>query len=536
MENNKFLTKLKNENNLTTTENGAAALKSTFNACLDAFGSLGAMRQSSAEDIISTFDRAFIENQELAMRMLFYIRDIRGGQGERNTFRILTKHIAFEHPELITNNFKNFLEFGRGDDLAKLIEAPIAEDVAAFIKKQLAADMKAMRNNEPVSLLAKWLPSENTSSLNTKLLAKKLRELMKMTPRTYRKKLVELRTYIDIVETKMSKRQWSDIEYDKLPSKAAMRYSNAFFLHDEAGYTDYIKDLADGKAKINAKTLYPADIIEQVHTLVETEYTESMKVDKKLTAKFKKNRILYDALWKALPDYFTEHPDESALCMVDTSGSMFREPYNVALSLGIYCADKCKGPFHNHFLTFAEKPELVELIGNDIFDKVKNTKSINAGNTDIESAFELILNTALKNDLKSEDLPNKLYIISDMQFDEARGKDNIWSNTPAKSLTFMQEMRKRFEDAGYTMPSIVYWNVRESRCGMFQETVDGENIAMVSGYSPMLFEAVIKGTVIETVKTEDGKTVKREKIDPVEVMTKTLMSERYDCVYTGVSA
>ena len=116
------------------------------------------------------------------------------------------------------------------------------------------------------------------------------------------------------------------------------------------------------------------------------------------------------------------------------------------------------------------------------------------------------------------------------QTDEARGEDNIWNNTSAKSLTFMQEMRKRFEDTGYTMPSIVYWNVRESRYGMFQETVDGENIVMVSGYSPMLFEAVIKGTVIETVKTEDGKTIKREKIDPIEVMTKTLMSERYDSV------
>ncbi len=234
---NKMLNSLKNQNNLTTTENGAVALKSTMNACLDAFGSLGAMRNSDPETIIATFDKAFAENQELAMRMLFYMRDIRGGQGERNTFRILARHLAFEHPELITANLENVLKFGRGDDLAKLTETAVAKDVAKFIKQQLQRDKQAMRENKPVSLLAKWLPSENTSSFETKKLATTIRELIGMSPRVYRKTLSELRGYIDIVERKMSKKQWDDIEYDTLPAMAAMRYSNAFFAHSEENYS-----------------------------------------------------------------------------------------------------------------------------------------------------------------------------------------------------------------------------------------------------------------------------------------------------------
>ena len=520
-----FLNALKQMDNFTKTENGAVALSSTGHAVLDAFGSLAAMKDSPEEDILRTWQAAFSEDKELAMRLLFYVRDIRGGQGMRRVFRVIVKNMAYVQKDLIIKNLDNFLFFGRGDDVLCLLDTPIKQDVILWIGKVLVEDAKA----EYPSLLAKWLPSENASSAQTKAYAREIIKGLNITPRAYRRVLSKLRKRIGIVETLMSQNRWEEIQFDKLPSRASMIYSDAFMRHVEENYINYLKKLAEGDAKVNAGALFPVDIIHKVAEKVGYSWRENnIKLQ---------DIYLLTAMWKALPDYFGD-TEETGLCVVDTSGSMSGTPLEVAVSLGMYCADKAKGPFHGNFITFSSKPKLQQIIGDTIVDKYRNL--IRADwemNTDLEAVFDLILNTAVANNMAPEDLPTKLYIISDMQFDDARGNGgSYWNrNYSYAPRTFMDRMKLRYARYSYTMPAIVYWNVRASKCGMFQQTFEGENCAMVSGYSPSLFKAVIEGTewveeeVVDT-KTGEKKTIVKQKIDPIEVMKTTLMNERYDRV------
>ena len=511
-----FLKNLKEMDNFTFTENGAVALKSTGNGVLDAFGSLAAMKDRDEETILRTWYNAFFEDKELAMRLLFYVRDIRGGQGMRRVFRVIARNMAINHPKYIVDNLDNFLFFGRGDDVLCLLETPIENEVIDWIAKVLEEDITAVKEDKYPSLLAKWLPSINTSSMEAKYFGRKIAKGLGVSEKEYRQMLSKLRTKIGIVESLMSQNKWDKIDFEKLPAKAAMIYSDAFMRHVQDNYIDYLKKLASGDAKVNSASLFPVDIIHKLRT-----FGRQIKL---------KDKYLMDAMWNALPNYF-EGLEETGICCVDTSGSMYGTPVEVSTSLGIYCADKCKGPFKNHYITFDYHPQLVELKGDNIVDKVKSMPCINPANTDLEAVFDLILNTAVANNTPQEDLPSKLYIISDMQFDEARGAENRRTKKPEP---FMETMKKKFADAGYSLPAIVYWNVRASDCGMFQETFEGENCAMVSGYSPSLFKSVIDGTEIEVeeVVTETGevKKVEKQKIDPMVVMKTTLMNERYNRV------
>lgn len=516
-----FLDYLKKEFNYTETENGAVALSSTMNACLDAFGSLGAMKNSDEHQIIGTFSKAFYEDRATAMRILFYIRDVRGGQGMRRVFRICLSWLAVNYPEYVINNLDNIIEYGRGDDFVCLIdddeyvvESHVKEAALAKMVEILGDDYKrAFFHDNNISLLAKWAWSINTSSKKSKRLGKMLCKAMGISEKEYRQILSYLRNYINVVETKMSANKWNYIYYNKVPGTASLKYSNAFMRHDEEGYSDYIKELAKDPSKAKANTLFPAELIKGVF-------------DHKVS---NKDRVLYNAYWEALPNYF-ESREETGICMCDTSGSMCGEPLLVSISLGLYCADKCKGPFKNHFITFDTQPTLQEINGKDLYEKVHSIRCINPWNTNLEAALQVILDTAIRNHCTNDELPNKLYIISDMQFDEACDPSYRKSE---KKATFMQEMRQRFEDAGYELPSIVYWNVRASKCGMWQETFQGENCCMVSGYSASLFKAVAEGTTIEETVNEKGEVIREQKLDPLTVMYKTISNERYDKVWVG---
>lgn len=520
-----FWQRLKETDNFTTTENGAGAYKSTLNACLDAFGSLGAMRKSDETSIVTTFEKAFNEDKVLAMRMLFWLRDVRGGIGERRSFRFILKWLVERHPEYVLNNLSNILEYGRGDDFLCLLDTQLRNEVADFLKKAVERDLSRLPFLQPISLIGKWLPSINTSSAETTRYANILAKAWGWNPRRYRRTLSTLRRYLNITERFMSANEWELIDYEKVPAKAAMNYSDAFYKHDTFAYTCYLQKVASGKANVKSKTLYPSEIIHKV-------------LFSRVNRISDKDRILYNALWDNLPNYFEKSPDESSICVVDVSGSMSGEPMEVAIALGMYCADKCHGPFHNKFITFSENPQLVEVRGKDLYEKARNVESSDwGGSTNIEAVFNLILSTAIRNNCKQEDLPSKLYIISDMQFNDAtRGGYYDWRSSKmvrSKSMTFMQEMRQRYATAGYEMPALVYWDVRASKCGMFQETIDGENIAMVSGYSAKLFESVIEGTTYEETVNERGEIVTKQKIDPMTVMLTTLGNERYDEVWVG---
>ena len=503
-----FLNALKVENNITKTENGAIAYKSTLNACLDAFSLLGTMHKSEEDEIINIFDMAFNENRKMAMRLLFYVRDIRGGQGARRVFRIILKHLAQTHPELVIENRYNIAEFGRYDDLLCLLDTPLKEQISEYLRTMALADLICSMNGESVSLLAKWLPSENASSAETKRYAKILRESWNMSPKEYRQMLSLLRNRINVVETYMSSGNWDNIKFDEVPSKASLYYRNAFFRHSSKNYTKFLEDVAAGRSKINASALFPVDIVRKLLPRPINDETE---------------RQLYDAMWNALPNYY-EGKEETGICVVDTSGSMYDGiSLEVALSLGLYCADKCKGPFKDHFITFSAHPLLQKVTGSDIYEKVHRMAGADWGmNTNIEAVFDLLLNTAVKNNCKQSDIPSKIYIISDMQFDNATYYTN--------GRTYMEDLREKWARYGYELPSIVYWNVRASNSGgMFQTTYKGIDCCIVGGYSPSLFRDIINGTIVEV--NEKGE--KKEKLDPLVVMYKTLMNERYDCVFGG---
>ncbi len=498
-----FTNLIENELNYTETENGAIALRSTKSGLLDAFSTLATFRETDEDTIIKTFNLAFAEDKELAMKLLFYVRDIRGGQGERRVFRVIMNYLAKNKPEVVVKNLDNFAFYGRYDDLLCLLDTPVEREVLGYIYDTLKSDLKSVEQGGLPSLMAKWLPSINGVK-NTRKVALKIVNGLNMSEREYRKTLSKLRKALDIVETKLCEKRYEEIDFSKLPSKAQMLYRELFMKHAEEHYIEYLKQLSEGNAKINAGALFPVDIVGKVLR----EYNVSLA-----------NRYLYDAMWQNLPNWF-EGRNETGICVVDTSGSMYGTPMEVAISLGLYCADKCNGPFKNRFITFSSRPELVKVQGEDIVDKVHNMQQADWGmNTDFNKVLGLILDTAIKNNCSQSDIPNKLYVISDMQFDYASGRD-----------TLHRDWTEKFAEHGYEMPAIVYWNVRTSDCGMFQEDKNGTNVAMVSGYSPVLFKNVIDGTQYEETVNEKGETVVKQKIDPVVVMLTTLQNERYDRV------
>lgn len=520
-----FFEMMQEVNDFTLTENGAGAYRSTGNAVLDAFGTLGGMMHSDTSSILNVFLKAFEEDAYMSMRMLFYFRDIRGGQGMRRLFRIILRYLAQNYPEYVIHNMDNILFFGRGDDYLVLLGTKCEKPMIDFIRQVLNEDIIEVGQDRSCSLLAKWLPSENTSSPETRAFASRIRKGLGMSSREYRKLLSFLRKNIDVVERKMSANQWDEIDFNKIPSRASMIYSDAFFQHVKENYMEYLKGLATGDSKINAGALFPVDII---HKVMSDLYHPSAK-----------DIIIQSALWDALPNYF-EGKDETGICVVDTSGSMSGQPMEVAISLGMYCADKCRGPYHGKFITFSESPELQTIKGSNIYEKVNHIERSAWGmNTNLEKVFDLILDTAIKNHCKQSDIPAKLYIISDMQFDDATGNYAYYNrttkkfNTKKSNMTFMSSMRQKYADHGYMIPAIVYWNVRASKCGMFQQRFGDTDCCMVSGYSPSLFKAVIEGTEYEEVINEHGKVEVKQKIDPMTVMLTTLNNERYNRVWGG---
>lgn len=487
-----MLEHLKNEFNKGETANGAFAYKSTKSYVLDLFSMGGAYRNRSDEDVVRLFSKAFGENPLLAMRTLFYLRDITEGQGERRFFRIVLKHLALHNKEALRKNLHLIPEFGRYDDLWVLLETPLKDDVIALVDKQLAKDM----DSDSPSLLGKWLPSENASSHKTKKYARIIQKSLLLTPKKYRKMLTSLRKRINIVETKLTERNYGDIQYDKLPSRAGLIYRNAFLRNDGDRYRDYLMKLSKGEAKINAKTLYPYDIVGKA--LQGYNGRNVWHFGEPLTSE---EIQLLDAQWRSLPDFVGDDYSNS-LAVVDTSGSMNGIPMNVAISLGIYLAERNKGVFHNHFITFSNYPQLQEIIGSNIVEKTRNLSDADwHGSTNIEAVFEKILDTAIKNNVPADEMVSKVIIISDMQFNMC---------TRGANVHIFKDMKRRYEEAGYELPHLVFWNVNAFMSNT-QFTMNEQGVQLVSGFSPSIFKHLLASI---------SKT-------PYELMLEVVNSERY---------
>lgn len=479
-----FLNSLKNATNVAFTENGGRAYATTGSDLLNFFAQGGALRSRNESDVISIFTKAYAEDKLLALKTAFYFRDVRGGQGERKTFRTILKYMANAHAETLSKNLHLVPFYGRWDDLYAVFGTKLEAQAAELIKTRFNEDMQA----EHPSLLGKWLASENASSFQTRELARKTMKHLGLTPRQYRKALSGLRKKIRIVETLMSSKQWSEIDYSKLPSQASLKYRQAFFRNDLERYQSFLASLAKGETKVNAKTLYPYEIARQVGSY------HSAQDD------------VLNALWEALPDYF-DSKTENSLAVVDVSGSMIGTPMDVAVSLGLYTAERNKGLFHNHFITFSRNPQLVEVKGSTFCEKIRNIKQADWNmNTNISRVFRLILNTAKENQLPQEEMPKRLYIISDMEFDAATRNSNT-------SKTVFETLRQEYVDAGYEMPQLVFWNV-DARNEQFPMKMDDRGVMFVSGCSPSIFTNLLKG----------------EFMSPFDLMLDVIGSERYSSI------
>ena len=486
-----FLEELRKEENLTYTENGALTNRSTNSYCLDLFATIGALRNAEDNEIISKFIKAYTEDNNMAMKILFFARDIRGGLGERRVFRSIWKWLSVHESDSARKNITNVPEYGRFDDLLSLLDGPCEKDVILFIKEQLEKDLSALKTGESVSLLAKWLPSVNTSNKDTVKRAKKLAKALGFSDAEYRKVLVFLRAEIKLMENYLRKKDYS-FSYEKQPSKALYKYRLAFLRNDRERYSAFLEKAEKNPSVMHTGTLTPYDVAASIihKDMVEEEITEE-------------ERRSMDVTWKALPDYTGA---ENALAVVDGSASMYwygeSIPAAVAQSLGIYFAEHNKGCFHNHFISFSENPRLVEVKGKDIVDKLRYCMSFNEyANTDLLKVFDLILKTALKNHAKQEEIPEKLYIISDMEFDGC---------VENAEITNFECAKKKFAKHGYRLPQIVFWNVN-SRNQQQPVTKNEQGVALVSGTSPQIFSMLSEGI-----------------LDPYSFMLETLSSKRYE--------
>ena len=496
-----FINQLRNvlNNRISNTENGARAYATTGKELLDLNFAVASLRNESEEQIIRRFIRAFYEDKLLAVKWLFFLRDIRGGLGERRSFRIILRYLAKKESVLAKKLVEIIVEYGRYDDLLCLLDTPAEEEVLSYIAGQLLADMESMKMNQPISLCAKWMPGNNTSSAESRKKAMKIQFYMGLTAKEYRSMLAELRAYLKVVEVSMTANDWSAISYEAVPSKANILYRNAFLRHDEMRRNTFLNAVANHKKQIHAGTLMPHEIV--------ASYMEKSGWSFKIGAE----DASLEALWNHLDD--TVNGAQNVLCVVDGSGSMLcpvgdgnLTALHVSNAIGIYFAERMEGAYRNKFITFSNKPQYVDLSNcTSLREKLTLAFSHNdCTNTNIQATFDLILQTAVENNLPQAELPETVLIISDMEFDAATYGRN--------TETLFSAIRQRFAVYGYHMPKLVFWNVN-SRTNTIPVKENKLGVGLVSGFSVHVCNMVLSN-----------------ELDPYASLKKTLNSERYQKV------
>jgi hypothetical protein len=471
-----------------STENGMVTNSTSLNNCVDLFFQIGAMRGKDKSRLIDAFVKAFSENPLTAMRLLFWARDIRGGAGERQIFKDIMIYLANTRTEVMRKNIELVTEFGRWDDLLVLLGTELEKDALALIAKGLDA-----KNG----LCAKWMPRPNVSNREAKRHAHIIRGYLGLSPKEYRKLLVE---NCNTVEQLMCAKEWTNIDYNKLPSKAMANLMKAFSKNDKERFGAYLGSLEKGEAgvKINAGAVYPYDIV------------KSVMAGQARGA---------DAQWLALPN-FLEGSKERIIPIVDTSGSMFWPESKVtgdlyaghiAQSLGLYVSERNVGPFKDAFITFNTNPELVVVSGK-FSERLNQTRSLRVGgSTNLEGVYKLILAKAKQFNVPETEMPTMVIIFSDMEFNQGTSRN---AGSTAQEMVEAMYVEAMYVEAGYTCPKVVYWNLASRNDKNKPVQFDKSGTALVSGFSPALLSSMLGG----------------KDISPMSMMMDVIGSERYASV------
>ena len=496
-----FMSELKNQlddkYNVSVTENGAIGYRTTTHPLLDLNFAVASLRSESEQKITKMFRSAFVEDPELAIKWLFYARDVRGGLGERRLFRVILEDLCFTYPEVADKILSLIPIYGRYDDLVQLAtgEWKYRDKVVDILKAQLESDLAQMEIGRPVSLLAKWMPSVNAGR-NAREAALMIADSMRLTENQYRRKLSKLRKYIDLVESHMCAGDWSGIAYSKVPSRAALIYKDAFMKHDSDRYSEYIAQVEEGSTKINAGTLYPHDIV--------ARYSPSARVSCALDPTL-------EAMWKALPE--VDLSGKQMLVVRDGSGSMSWQNagksnvncLTVATALTIYFAERTTGEFKNKFITFSARPKLIDLLGCDtLHDKlIKTYAEDDCSNTDLYKVFTLILDTAVSANMDQSEMPENILIFSDMEFD---GHKFDWYTR------LFEVISDQYAQHGYKIPRLIFWNLN-SRTETIPVIKNELGLVLTSGYSVQASKMIMSG-----------------ELDPMKALEDILNADRYQPV------
>lgn len=502
-----MITDLKNElsNTKQLTENGAVGYMTTGKELLDLNFKTSSLRNKSEDEIFKLFLKAFHEDKLLAIKWLFFMRDAREGMGERRSFRIILNGLGHQHPTIAKELISLVPEYGRWDDLYSLMDGDLTEYVVDFTYQQLQEDCGNYLNKKPISLLAKWLPKESTKKYKKvyNILLKKFG----MTPKKYRRIVSDLRKYLDVVEVKMSANEWNKVNYNSVPSKANLLYKDAFLKHDEERRNEYLENLKNGNenTKINAKVLMPHEIVHN--------YTSPLYDGWHLRIKSYDETLEY--LWKSLTDYvdgegFSMFVRDGSGSMTDRIGNTNTTCLDVSTALAIYFSEHCKGEYKDNFITFSNRPKVIDLSNcSSLREKIEKCYTEDDWtNTDIYKVFKLVLDVAVKNQYAQEQLPKNIVILSDMEFDDA--------TTTRDHKTLFETIQAEYLLHGYDLPRLVFWNVC-SRTGTIPLKTNKNGVCLVSGFNPTIMDMVLSG-----------------ELDPYKCLVNKLNSSRYDAVEKAV--
>ena len=473
----------------TRTENGAVALNTTGDARLDFFGVAGSLRTAQKERVERLFAEAWKEDPLFATKIAFYARDVRGGLGERQTFRTLLQFMAKYHPEALRPNLDLIGVYGRFDDLYSLVGTPLENEMWAAMKAQFEEDRQNLIAGNAVSLLAKWIRTADASSENTRKMGILTAQKLGYSVYEFKRLVRAMRKHIGVVETLMSAGRWDEIKYSAVPSRAMMIYRKAFMKHDADRYGQFIAKAVKGEETIHSAALYPYDIVEKIMQMSWAG------------CKIKEDDAL-EAQWRQLPDYVEK--GTNALVIADTSGSMYGRPLATSVGLAVYFAERNTGPYHNMVMSFSGTSRIQILKGDTLAQKIGSIDMNDwQNNTNLKAAFEHVLEIAVRNHVSADEMPKSLIVISDMEIDYCGDKD--W--------TFYEQMARRFRDNGYQIPNIVFWNV-DSRHDVFHADKKRTGVQLVSGMSTSVFRQVMQCVGM----------------NPVEAMEKIIGSDRYAAI------